>query len=218
METLEQGLGRHVAYHRERQRLTVRELSARLDALGHKILPSGITKIEQGTRGVSVDDLLALAKALGVPPLLVLFPVGAIDSVDVLPSQHMSTWAAARWFVGEAPLPGDDRAKWEEGAAPLILMREHMRYLREFERAPAAATNLAETKEQAQRIADFMRTFAKGDLFRTRAEMRRCGMPLPPLPDDLAPFDEPDGTDGFGYYGPRSAQGGEIEPTVRLPR
>lgn len=51
----------------------VRELSARLEDLGRPILPSGITKIEQGTRRVDVDDLMALAQVLDVTPSQLLF-------------------------------------------------------------------------------------------------------------------------------------------------
>lgn len=46
----------------------MRALSQRLSELGHPLLPSGITKIEQGKRGVDVDDLVALARALEVRP------------------------------------------------------------------------------------------------------------------------------------------------------
>ena len=53
---------------RELQRLSHRELSARLRHFGRPILPSGISKIESGDRRVDVDDLVALAGALGVHP------------------------------------------------------------------------------------------------------------------------------------------------------
>jgi transcriptional regulator with XRE-family HTH domain len=54
---------------RGREHVSVRELSKRLQAAGRPILPSGITKLEQGVRRVDVDDLVALADALGVSPL-----------------------------------------------------------------------------------------------------------------------------------------------------
>jgi transcriptional regulator with XRE-family HTH domain len=40
----------------------------RLAALGRPILPSGLSKIEQSTRRVDVDDLVALADALRTVP------------------------------------------------------------------------------------------------------------------------------------------------------
>ena len=53
---------------RLRGRIPVRELAARLRDVGRPIAPSGITKIEQGTRRVDVDDLVGLAAALEVSP------------------------------------------------------------------------------------------------------------------------------------------------------
>lgn len=53
--------------------ISVRELSARLTAQGRPILPSGITKIEQGVRRVDVDDLFALAESLEVVPSQLLY-------------------------------------------------------------------------------------------------------------------------------------------------
>ena len=53
---------------REEQHLSLHDLSVRLAALGRPILPSGLSKIEQGTRRVDVDDLVALADALRTVP------------------------------------------------------------------------------------------------------------------------------------------------------
>lgn len=69
-------VGRQVAANVKtlRGRIPVRELSARLEQLGRPILPSGITKIEQGARRVDVDDLAALAEAFDVSPYRLLLP------------------------------------------------------------------------------------------------------------------------------------------------
>lgn len=60
---------------REAQRLTTRELAAKMTAAGRPMLGNGITKIETGNRHVDIDDLVALAECLGVTPerLLVAF-------------------------------------------------------------------------------------------------------------------------------------------------
>lgn len=62
---------------RERRRLSLQALSDRLAALGRPILPSGLSKIEAGTRRVDVDDLVALADALETVPSALL-----LDFVD----------------------------------------------------------------------------------------------------------------------------------------
>lgn len=100
---------------RERRGLTVRQLSARLTELGRPILPSGITKIEQGQRRVDADDLVALAVALGVTPnRLLLTGQVADDTVRLTPAVEVSQVAAWWWATGEQRLPGphavpDDR-------------------------------------------------------------------------------------------------------------
>jgi transcriptional regulator with XRE-family HTH domain len=53
---------------REENDLSLHELSERLATLGRPILPSGLSKIEQGDRRVDVDDLVVLADALGTVP------------------------------------------------------------------------------------------------------------------------------------------------------
>lgn len=77
----------------------MRSLSARLGEIGRPILPSGITKIEDGTRRVDVGDLVALAEVLDVSPVTLLMP----------PDRDGDQWAARwRWMHAEGPLPGSE--------------------------------------------------------------------------------------------------------------
>jgi transcriptional regulator with XRE-family HTH domain len=57
---------------REQRKLSLQTLSDYLEVLGRPILPSGLSKIEAGTRRVDVDDLVALADALGTVPSALL--------------------------------------------------------------------------------------------------------------------------------------------------
>lgn len=104
METVESVLAANVADLRARRGLTTRALSARLAELGHPILASGISKIENRTRRVDVGDLVALAVALEVSPVRLLLPGGWVDEVRVT-GERTATWEAAwRWATGEVPL------------------------------------------------------------------------------------------------------------------
>lgn len=58
----------NVARLRRARGLSTRGLAKALDEHGRSIPSSGLSRIEQGTRRVDVDDLLALAAALGVTP------------------------------------------------------------------------------------------------------------------------------------------------------
>jgi transcriptional regulator with XRE-family HTH domain len=62
---------RHI---RQQRGLSYAELARRLVALGHPILDTGLMKIEKGERRVDVDDLVALALALGITPNRLIMP------------------------------------------------------------------------------------------------------------------------------------------------
>jgi hypothetical protein len=93
----------------EDQDITTAELSKRLTALGQPIPDTGITKTEQGTRRVDVDDLVPLALALGVTPNVLLLPpvgyLGASDSHLLTPAVSGSAEELWQWAQGERPLP-----------------------------------------------------------------------------------------------------------------
>jgi transcriptional regulator with XRE-family HTH domain len=95
-----------------RERVPVRELSQRLTRLGRPILPSGITKIEQGHRRVDVDDLVALAIALDVSPNRLVLDPGADDGELPLTDAVVVTRGQAwDWATGAHPLPEADHAQ-----------------------------------------------------------------------------------------------------------
>lgn len=86
--------------------LTVRELSRRLETLGDKLLPSAVTKIEQGQRGVDVQDLVSLSLALGVhPPALLLPPLGGGPPVHLTSAVSYPIQEVCPWMHGSLPLP-----------------------------------------------------------------------------------------------------------------
>ena len=67
---------------REQRGLSLQALSERLQTVGRPILPSGLSKIEAGDRRVDVDDLVALAEALGTVPDDLLTPNAAPKGVE----------------------------------------------------------------------------------------------------------------------------------------
>ncbi|HEX5493232.1 MAG TPA: helix-turn-helix transcriptional regulator [Mycobacteriales bacterium] len=199
---------------RLRGSLSYRELSERLEALGRPIPPLGLSRIEKCTRRVDVDDLVALGAALGVPPVLLLYPVGLVEEVEVLPGRVVPTWNAAKWFTGEQPLasPGPfgrwgfdppDAQTWETGAAPVDLYREHDRLISEWKaarnqegssrvKASSAAPDeeqrtvyLRQATEHRERAGQ-----AEEQLACVRSRMYRFGLTPPALTDELADLDE----------------------------
>ena len=67
-----------------------------------------IAKLDSGHRGdsLSVPELLVLAAALEIPPVLLLFPEFPTGTVELLPDDRQATsFEAAAWFSGEWTLP-----------------------------------------------------------------------------------------------------------------
>jgi transcriptional regulator with XRE-family HTH domain len=104
----------NIRHYREAKGLNPQELSDRVAGLGRHINQSSIWKIESGARRVDVDDLVALALALGVTPDLLLLrtsdsdPGTSADAVELTPHRTATPLDTWRWASGLAPLPGDD--------------------------------------------------------------------------------------------------------------
>lgn len=99
-------IGERVAYYRGRVKISAQELADRCAGLG---MPSisrvVITKLENGRREtVSTAELQVLASALGVPPVLLLFPLGQQEQAEVLPGRFEDPLDAMAWFAGESLL------------------------------------------------------------------------------------------------------------------
>jgi hypothetical protein len=78
---------------------------------GRPVLPSGITKIEQGERRVDADDLVALAVVFGVTPNALLLPAQeSMRPVCLTPTVAVPWWRAWEWASGELPLDAANRS------------------------------------------------------------------------------------------------------------
>lgn len=170
----------NVSLLRMKRGLSQQELSARLGKLGRPMLPSALSKIESHDRGVDVDDLVALAVALGVNPSRLLLPFAAWEEdVRVTPDMSVPAWAAWQWADGSNPLPTlsredgynteDDREDFELHSRPKELRREQrhplMRTMNELmwsvrrviAHAPKVpAGTLAGARRNLQRVADVL--------------------------------------------------------------
>jgi hypothetical protein len=117
--------------------MSVKQLADRVEALGGDLSRVTITKIENGWRGISVDEALLLAAALNVPPPVLFFPFESGTKVAVTPKSVIHPDLAWRWLAGDDPLASTERwtigavewregqADWERAALPLDLYRTH---------------------------------------------------------------------------------------------
>jgi hypothetical protein len=123
-----------------RGRVGVSELSRRLTELGRPILPSGITKIEQGRRRADPDDLVAIAIALEVNVNALLMPRKPSDDPVVMTEEYRLEWETAwLWAIGQrAGVHWDDdgiHAGWqtEPGDYPFALIHQWQLRVRPYE-------------------------------------------------------------------------------------
>lgn len=95
---------------RTAQGLTLREVSDRVTASGHDLSLNAISRIENGSRRMDVDDLTALAVALGVTPATLLLP-DTDDSHSTLTITGVSGPATNmwEWMATHIPAPGRPR-------------------------------------------------------------------------------------------------------------
>lgn len=96
---------------RQRRGLNAQALADRIKELGGKLDRAAVSKIENGMRGVSIDEALLLAVALDVAPLHLFLPRDDDQTVTLAPEVMVTATQARRWIRGLEPLPGrDDRA------------------------------------------------------------------------------------------------------------
>jgi transcriptional regulator with XRE-family HTH domain len=117
---------------RQERGLSYAELARRLAATGHPVIDTALLKTEKGERRASIDDLAALAVALGVTPNRLLLPpmgpgrlAGECELTPQVKETPALLWA---WAAGEVPLgslpvtAGSDRAA---RGAEVVFSREN---------------------------------------------------------------------------------------------
>lgn len=116
-ETPSESFARRVKRYRGRRGWTQEDFAAELTAIGWTVDRFQVAKIEAHSRKVSLDEMVALAWVLGLPPALLYLPLGEGDVK--IENNVIETDAARRWVTGQAPamdseqyvrLPGEWKA------------------------------------------------------------------------------------------------------------
>jgi transcriptional regulator with XRE-family HTH domain len=204
-------VGRRIAYYRQRtdRRMTAQALAEKCSELGLPIGRLVITKLERGIRqSITLAELLVIAKALGVPPLALVAPVGLEEETEILPGRMVPTWDAARWFTGERRGLDDDESA--TGDSNIVEMfRMHDQLVRNWDSVQesltwsleaAAKSDTAAYRDRLTEIAAQARATVKhveDNLRSARQTMRDIELIPPPLPPRLVHVDEETG-DGQG--------------------
>lgn len=125
-------LATRVREARKRRGWRQQDLADRLAKIGHRHMPrTTIAKIEQG--GVRADraqlwEVMALAAALGVPPVHLITPDDDGAIVQITAKIEAPAIVARGWIRGERPLNPDDREELASfiAAKPIEELRQLM--------------------------------------------------------------------------------------------
>ena len=110
---------------RSRRRLTVEGLAAEMTKAGIPWGPETVTEFEDGQRQcLDVEELLALAVVLSVPPVALLTD-SRVPTVAVTPQVEVPTAYGLLWMLGEQPLHGMTGSWTAETLAIRVTRRFH---------------------------------------------------------------------------------------------
>jgi transcriptional regulator with XRE-family HTH domain len=106
-EELAARVGSAIARRRKVVGMTAQQLGERTKELGYPVNRVAVSKMEANVRDgkLGVAELLVIAAALDVPPLLLLLPDWPDGSAEALPGLDMPSRRMANWVTGVEPPP-----------------------------------------------------------------------------------------------------------------
>src|SRR5690606_11699684 len=97
-QSLARAQGRAIKHYRELVGFKHAELAERLTAIGVPMQRTTLVNIEQGLRkSMSVPEMFALGYVLGVPPAMLMIPLGLKSQVEPIRGQKLDSWRAIEW-------------------------------------------------------------------------------------------------------------------------
>ncbi|WP_182480865.1 helix-turn-helix domain-containing protein [Clavibacter californiensis] len=108
----------NIARVRKSQQMSLERLESILWNMGNRISFSGLSKIENNSRRVDVDDLMAIALALDVSPASLLLPHAGVDEKAEITGGHGSVVLLWEWMYAERELEPDDVRAFKARSLP----------------------------------------------------------------------------------------------------
>jgi transcriptional regulator with XRE-family HTH domain len=191
--------------------MSARQLSDACAAAGASIHRNVLANLESGRRPyISAAELMVIARVLEIPPVLLLFPLGLEESIEVVPGEEVDPWQALKWFTGEDDwLPNTPTGSEEtQGSEPVRLFREHDQFVDDWWVQRRRLEQIASTRHESLRrfrteanpdavdeqmlelVARNMRGIEEA-LRTTRQDMRALGLNPPPLGPESAFIEDP---------------------------
>jgi transcriptional regulator with XRE-family HTH domain len=132
---------------RERRGLSAQQLSDKSAELGYRVPRSVIANLENERRHfIGLAEVLILAAALDVPPVLLITAVGEQDHIELLPGLETTAWRGRGWLLGARHLPYStfSLADWDESRRAIVLYDIHRLLVREYQQIQHRIGRLSE--------------------------------------------------------------------------
>jgi transcriptional regulator with XRE-family HTH domain len=154
-----------------------------------------VEKLENGRRGaITVQELLALALVLDVPPIWLLADPSAEQIVPVADGVELDPWAALLWLIGKQPLTERPGRSWD---APALILERLVRVVAGVDkyRDQQRVVQGLRSREKLDPRDDLPRRLEEDwpevekllleDIARPLRDLDDWEMPVPPLPPDV---------------------------------
>jgi transcriptional regulator with XRE-family HTH domain len=180
-------LGKRVAEHRKLIGMNQTELGARMAKLRPGWSRSTVVKLEHNKReSISLQDWLALATVLGVPPIWLLADPRAGTPVPITEGIEVDPWTALLWLTGTQPLDGPGGDAWARAYEPLRQLQILARVLEQY-RKIRQTLDLPMVSAEGDAVAGVLSVH--GDLAETRRTLEAIeGAQLRAVADQLGQF------------------------------
>ncbi|MFJ9446391.1 helix-turn-helix transcriptional regulator [Kitasatospora sp. NPDC101235] len=198
---MDAAIAREIKRRRAQLGLSAEALGARCADLGYPMTRQVIAKLEQGARnGPTPAELLILARALEMPPVSLILPLGQGPTAHPTPHTESTPWQLVAWFTGEDRTALPEPPEAGSPQAVLDAFRRHDRLVRtallstrmaaerrrdaqlappdEYERANTSAAQLEQVAQTD-----------RSDLLTARRALRDQDFFPPPLPAELSHID-----------------------------
>ncbi|HKT05200.1 MAG TPA: helix-turn-helix transcriptional regulator [Rugosimonospora sp.] len=176
-ESLGDTIAGQIRRYRKMRDLSIRELAEECERIapGTHLTAASLTNIERGQDGdakrrrrdVTVEELLLIAVALQVPPVLLIAPLELPGAVQVVPGQLAHSWNTIQWISGRMNYVTNDYHEWFKAAEPLVLYQRHDDTVRSY----VYWADLADDVEQPDDSGES----TDGDEVPTSADRKRNG-------------------------------------------
>lgn len=152
-----------------------------------------VAKLEAGRRGsVSVGELLALAVVFGLPPIWLLVDPESSTAVPVAAGVELDPWTALLWMIGKRPLSDPPAPGWDRPALVLERLYALVAGVDEYRRHQRVVADLRARDRQDDYLARQLEDQADVERYLLESiakplrELDGWGMPVPPVPPDVA--------------------------------